>query len=242
MPKHRRALCLLYFSTKSFYVNLSNINCHSEVSLSGSSRLASAKVRCSYITTKLSSHFFHGPSARNMHISCTKPSKTADLRPEKKFQLFWPRTANVKKMRLLQENSMKIAPNMLNNIFSALRTPPVPSPAPQNAPSPPTSRPPHAPCAQVPQERFLHSIHCMPCRGQQQREAMEQNADDVGKSVHGGGTFFHGVGSFFHGIHCRTGGAPPERDAMKKNARSAKFSLHRIHFRQGRGQKKGDAT
>ena len=97
MPKHRRALCLLYFSTKSFYVNLSNIKCHSEVSLSGSSRLASAKVRRSYLTTKLSSHFFHGPPAENMHISCTKPSKTADLRPEKIFQLFWPRTANMKR-------------------------------------------------------------------------------------------------------------------------------------------------
>ena len=124
MSKHRRALCLLYFSTKSFYVNLSNIKCHSEVSLSGSSRLASAKVRRSYITTKLSSHFFHGPSAENMHISCTKPSKTADLRPEKIFQLFLAADCKCeKKIRLLQENSMKTGPNMLNNIFIALRTP-----------------------------------------------------------------------------------------------------------------------
>ena len=193
MPKHRRALCLLYFSTKSFYVNLSNIKCHSEVSLSGSSRLASAKVRRSYITTKLSSHFFHGPSAENMHISCTKPSKTADLRPEKKFSTFLAADCKCeKKMRLLQENNMKIGPNMLNNIFVALRTPPAPSPATQSAPGPPTSRPPHAPCTQVPQERFLHSIHCMPCCGQQQREAVEQNVDAVGKSVHGWGTFFHG--------------------------------------------------
>ena len=201
MPKHRRALCLLYFSTKSFYVNLSNIKCHSEVSLSGSSRLASAKVRRSYITTKLSSHFFHGPSAGNMHISCTKPSKTADLRPEKIFQLFLAVDCKCeKKIRLLQENNMKIAPNMLNNIFIALRTPLVPSPTPQHAPRLPAFCPPHAPCTQVPQERFLHSIHCMPCRGQQQREAVEQNVDAVG-------TFFHG-----------------------------------IHFRRGRGQKKGDAT
>ena len=146
------------------------------------------------------------------------------------------------KMRLLQEKGLKIAPNMLNNIFIALRTLPVPSPAPQSAPGPPTSRPPHAPCAQMPQERFLHSIHCMPCRLQQQRAAVEQKADAVEKSVHGGGTFFHGVGTFFHGFYCRTGGAQQGRDAVKKNARSVKFSLHRIHFRRGRGQKKGDAT
>ena len=145
MPKHRRALCLLYFSTKSFYVNLSNINCHSEVSLSGSSRLASAKVRRSYITTKLSSHFFHGPSARNMHISCTKPSKTADLRTKKKSTFLAADCNCEKKMRLLQENNMKIAPNMLNNIFIALRTPPVPSPTPQNAPGSPAFRPPPRP-------------------------------------------------------------------------------------------------
>ena len=146
MPKHRRALCLLYFSTKSFYVNLSNIKCHSEVSLSGSSRLASAKVRRSYITTKLSSHFFHGPPAENMHVSCTKPSETADLRPEKFFSTFLAADCKCeKKMRLLQENNMKIAPNMLNNIFIALRTPPAPSPTPQSAPGPPTSRPPPRP-------------------------------------------------------------------------------------------------
>ena len=102
---------------------------------------------------------------------------------------------------------------MLNNIFIALRTLPAPSPAPQNAPGPPTSRPPHAPCAQMPQERFLHSIHCMPCRGQPQREAVEQNADAVGKSVHGGGTFFHGVGTFFHGIHFRRGWGRVKGDA-----------------------------
>ena len=146
MPKHRRALCLLYFSTKSFYVNLSNIKCHSEVSLSGSSRLASAKVRRSYITTKLSSHFFHGPSAGNMHISCTKPSKTADLRPEKIFQLFLAADCKCeKKIRLLQEKGLKIAPNMLNNIFIALRTLPVPSPTPQHAPRLPAFRPPPRP-------------------------------------------------------------------------------------------------
>ena len=214
MPKHRRALCLLYFSTKSFYVNLSNIKCHSEVSLSGSSRLASAKVRRSYITTKLSSHFFHGPSAGNMHISCTKPSKTADLRPEKNFSTFLAADCKCeKKIRLLQENNMKIAPNMLNNIFIVLRTPPVPSPTPQSAPSPPTSRPPHAPCTQMPQERFHHSIHCMPCRGQQQRAAVEQNVDAVGTFFHGGGSFFHGVGTFFHGIHFRRGWGRVKRDA-----------------------------
>ena len=222
MPKHRRALCLLYFSTKSFYVNLSNIKCHSEVSLSGSSRLASAKVRRSYITTKLSSHFFHDPSAGNMHISCTKPSKTADLRPEKFFQLFLTADCKYeKKMRLLQENNMKIAPNMLNNIFIALRTPIVSSPTPQHAPVCQHFARLHAPCAQA---------------------AVEQNADAVGTFFHGVGSFFHGGVTFSHGIPCRTGSAQQARDAVKKNAHSVRFSRHRIHFLRSRGQKKGDAT
>ena len=186
MPKHRRALCLLYFSTKSFYVNLSNIKCHSEVSLSGSSRLASAKVRRSYLTTKLSSHFFHGPSTGNMHISCTKPSETADLRTEKKFSTFLAADCKCeKKIRLLQENNMKIAPNMLNNIFIALRTlqPPrllhKPYPVCQHFARL------HAPCAQA---------------------AVEQNVDAVG-------TFFHGVGSFFHGFYFRRGWGQKKGDA-----------------------------
>ena len=186
MPKHRRALCLLYFSTKSFYVNLSNINCHSEVSLSGSSRLASAKVRRSYITTKLSSHFFHGPPTENMHNSCTKPSKTADLRPEKIFQLFLTADCKCeKKMRLLQEKGLQIAPNMLNNIFIALRAPQSP--------------------------RLLHKTHLVcqhfarlhaPCA----QAAVEQNVDAVG-------TFFHGVETFFHGFYFRRGRGQKKGDA-----------------------------
>ena len=186
MPKHRRALCLLYFSTKSFYVNLSNIKCHSEVSLSGSSRLASAKVRRSYITTKLSSHFFHGPPAENMHISCTKPSKTADLRPEKIFQLFLAADCKCeKKMRLLQENNMKIAPNMLNNIFIALRTPQSPRLLHKTHPVCQHFARLHAPCAQA---------------------AVEQNVDAVG-------TFFHGVETFFHGFYFRRGRGQKKGDA-----------------------------
>ena len=59
----------------------------------------------------------------------------------------------------------------------------------------------NAPCAQMPQERFLHGIHCMPCRVLQKRAAVKQNVDAVGKSVHGGGTFFHGVGTFSHGFY-----------------------------------------
>ena len=122
-----------------------------------------------------------------------KALKNSRFTPRKNFSTFLAADCKYEeKMRLLQENNMKIDPNMLNNIFIALRTPPFPSPAPQSAPGPPTSRPPHAPCTQVPQERFLHSIHCMPCRGQQQREAVEQKADAVGKSVHGGGTFSNG--------------------------------------------------
>ena len=68
------------------------------------------------------------------------------------------------KMRLLQENSMKTGPNMLNNIFIALRTPQSP--------------------------RLLHKTHLVcqhfarlhaPCA----QAAVEQNVDAVG-------TFFHG--------------------------------------------------
>ncbi len=197
MPKHRRALCLLYFSTKSFYVNLSNIKCHSEVSLSGSSRLASAKVRRSYITN-------------------------SRFTPRKNFSTFL--TADCKyeeKMRLLQEKGLEIAPNMLNNIFIALRTPQSP-------------RPPHKTHLVCQHFARLHA----PCA----QAAVEQNVDAVGTFFHGVGSFFHGGVTFSHGIHCRTGGAQQGRDAVKKNADSVKFSLHRIHFRRGRGQKKGDAT
>ena len=115
-----------------------------------------------------------------------KTLKNSRFTPRKNFSTFLAADCKCeKKIRLLQENNMKITPNMLNNIFIALRTPPVPSPAPQSAPGPPTSRPPHAPCKQMPQERFLHSIHCMPFRVLQQRAAVEQNADAVEKSVHG---------------------------------------------------------
>ncbi len=44
---------------------------------------------------------------------------------------------------------------------------------------------------------------------------MPLKIDAVGTFFHGVGTFFHGVVTFTHGIHFRTGGAPPERDAMK---------------------------
>ena len=96
-------------------------------------------------------------------------------------------------MRLLQEKDLQIAPNMLNNIFIALRTPQSPRPPHKAHPARPHHARLHAPCAQA---------------------AVEQNADAVGKSVHGGGSFFHGVGSFFHGFY----------------------------FWRGWGQKKGDAT
>ncbi len=102
---------------------------------------------------------------------------------------------------------MKIVPNMLNNIFIALRTPQSPRPPHKTHPVCQHFARLHTPCAQ---------------------EAVEQNVDAVEKSVHGGGSFFHGGVTFSHGIHCRTGGAQPERDAMKKNAHSVKFfsSLH----------------
>ena len=75
-------------------------------------------------------------------------------------------------MRLLQEKGMEIALNMLNNIFIALRTPQSP-------------RPPHKTHMVCQHFARLHA----PCA----QEAVEQNADAVGKSVHGGGTFFHGI-------------------------------------------------
>ena len=151
-----------------------------------SSRLASAKVRRSYLTTKLSSHFFHGTSAGNMHISCTKPSKTADLRPEKIFQLFLAVDCKCeKKIRLLQEKGLKIAPNMFNNIFIALRTLQSPRLLHKAHPARPHHARLHAPCAQA---------------------AVEQNVDAVG-------TFFHGVGTFFHGFYFRRSRGQKKGDA-----------------------------
>ena len=70
----------------------------------------------------------------------------------------------------------------------------------------------------------------------------KEKIEAVGTFFHGVGSFFHGGVTFSHGIYCWTGGAQPGRDAMKKNAHYVKFSLHRIHFRRGWGQKKGDAT
>ena len=151
-----------------------------------------------------------------------KALKNSRFTPRKKFSTFLAADCKCeKKMRLLQEKGLQIAPNMLNNIFIALRTPQSP--------------------------RLLHKTHLVcqhfarlhaPCA----QAAVEQNADAVGTFFHGVRTFFHGGVTFSHGIHCRTGGAQQGRDAVKKNAHSVKFSLHRIHFRRRRGQKKGDAT
>ena len=95
-------------------------------------------------------------------------------------------------MRLLQEKGMEIALNMLNNIFIALRTPQSPLPPHKTHLAHQHFARLNAPCAQMPQECFLHSIHCKPCCVLQQREAVEQNVDAVGKSVHGVGTFSQG--------------------------------------------------
>ena len=92
-------------------------------------------------------------------------------------------------MRLLQENNMKIGPNMLNNIFIALRTPQSP--------------------------RLLHKTHLVcqhfarlhaPCA----QAAVEQNVDAVG-------TFFHGVKTFFHGFYFRRGWGQKKRRCYVKN-------------------------
>ena len=158
---------------------------------------------------------FSRPLRRKYAHFMHKALKNSRFTPRKNFSTFLAADCKYEeKMRLLQENNMKIAPNMLNNIFIALRTSQSPRLLRNMHPARQHFARLHAPCAQ---------------------EAVEQNVDAVG-------TFFHGVGSFFHGIHCRTGGAKQGRDAVKKNADSVKFSLHRIHFRRGWGQKKGDAT
>ena len=95
-------------------------------------------------------------------------------------------------MRLLQENNMKIAPNMLNNIFIALRTPQSPLLLRDMRPVCQHFARLHAPCAQA---------------------AVEQNVDAVGTFFHGGGTFFHGVGTFFHGFYFRRGRGQKKGDA-----------------------------
>ena len=97
-----------------------------------------------------------------------------------------------KKMRLLQEKDLQIAPNMLNNIFIALRTPQ----------SPLLLRDMHPVC------QYFARLHA-PCA----QEAVEQNVDAVGKSVHGWGTFFHGVETFFHGFYFRRGREQKKGDA-----------------------------
>ena len=103
-------------------------------------------------------------------------------------------------MWLLQENNMEIDPNMLNNIFIALRTPQSPRLLHKTHLVCQHFARLHAPCAQMPQERFLHSVHRMPCRGQQQREAVEQNADAVGKSYPAVEESSHGIYVLFHGF------------------------------------------
>ena len=75
-----------------------------------------------------------------------KALKNSQFAPRKNFSTFLAADCKCeKKIRLLQENNMKIGPNMLNNIFIALRTPPVPSPTPQNTPRLPAFRPPPRP-------------------------------------------------------------------------------------------------
>ena len=95
-------------------------------------------------------------------------------------------------MWLLQENNMKIAPNMLNNIFIALRTPQSP--------------------------RLLHKTHLVcqhfarlhaPCA----QAAVEQNADAVVTFFHGVGSFFHGGVTFSHGFYFRRGRGQKKGDA-----------------------------
>ena len=83
-------------------------------------------------------------------------------------------------MRLLQENNMKIGPNMLNNIFSALRTLQPPRLLHKTYPVCQHFARLHAPCAQ---------------------EAVEQNADAVGKSYPAVEETSPAVDAFSHGIY-----------------------------------------
>ena len=85
---------------------------------------------------------FCGKDAHFMH----KTLKNSRFTPRKNFSTFLTADCKCeKKIRLLQEKGLKIAPNMLNNIFIALRTPPVPSPTPQNTPRLPAFRLPPRP-------------------------------------------------------------------------------------------------
>ena len=67
---------------------------------------------------------FSRPFRRKYAHFIHKALKNSRFTPRKNFSTFL--TADCKyeeKMWLLQENNMKIGPNMLNNIFIALRTP-----------------------------------------------------------------------------------------------------------------------
>ena len=70
---------------------------------------------------------FSRPFRRKYAHFMHKALKNSRFTPRKKFSTFLTADCKCeKKMRLLQENSLKIGPNMLNNIFITLKTPPSP--------------------------------------------------------------------------------------------------------------------
>ena len=129
---------------------------------------------------------FSRPFRRKYAHFMHKALKNSRFTPRKNFSTFLTADCKCeKKMRLLQENNMKITPNMLNNIFIALRTPQPP-------------RPPHKTHLVCQHFARLHA----PCA----QAAVEQNAYAVG-------TFFHGGGTFFHGFYFRRGWGQKKGDA-----------------------------
>ena len=136
---------------------------------------------------------FSRPFRRKYAHFMHKALKNSRFTPRKNFSTFWTADCKCeKKIRLLQGKGLQIAPNMLNNIFIALRTLQSPRLLHKAHPARPHHARLHAPCAQA---------------------AVEQNVDAVGKSVHGGGSFFHGVGTFFHGFYFRRGWGQEKGDA-----------------------------
>ena len=136
---------------------------------------------------------FSRPFRRKYAHFMHKALKNSRFTPRKNFSTFLTADCKCeKKIRLLQEKDLKIDPNMLNNIFIALRTPQSP--------------------------RLLHKTHLVcqhfarlhaPCA----QEAVEQNADAVGTFFHGVGTFFHGGVTFSHGFYFRRGWGQKKGDA-----------------------------
>ena len=136
---------------------------------------------------------FSRPFCRKYAHFMHKALKNSRFTPRKNFSTFWTADCKCeKKIRLLQGKGLQIAPNMLNNIFIALRTPQSPLLLRDMPPVCQHVARLHAPCAQA---------------------AVEHNADAVGTFFHGVGSFFHGGVTYSHGIYFRRGWGQKKGDA-----------------------------